>query len=360
MTSVTELVEISSQQKFIDFSMAILEGKQDFPANLKFKDWPKIELNIKGGRYHSSLPTSVMDGFVQFQNDVYLAFALIKYGVADLRKLSATEKQGLELVFEIKEGSTDGNSPTDEWANKAFEFLGNIMSGMNSRDKAAVLATLVFGVGGYFAFDSYQSNQTEQVKVQKDVELARLKVESEKVTAEIQKQSVTALQDANQTMQEITIAILQQKIIEEASDEILARVKPASAQFKEGHRAVVRSAQDAEQITIANVVLDKEAIKEVAKKPRPVRERQTLTVECIIQGMKRHKGFMTFNVSCDAGEFPLRVATNIEGAKAETDMLFEALRTGKQVKINLNANYIDQKIEKAQFVGVVKEASTKL
>lgn len=56
MTSVTELFEISSQQKFIDFSMAVLEGKLDFPANVKFKDWPKIELNIKGKRYHSSLP----------------------------------------------------------------------------------------------------------------------------------------------------------------------------------------------------------------------------------------------------------------------------------------------------------------
>ncbi|MFT6909561.1 MAG: hypothetical protein ACJAS1_006284 [Oleiphilaceae bacterium] len=46
MTSVTELVEISNQQKFIDFLMDILEGKKDFPANVKFKDWPRIELNI--------------------------------------------------------------------------------------------------------------------------------------------------------------------------------------------------------------------------------------------------------------------------------------------------------------------------
>ncbi|QYJ86931.1 hypothetical protein K0I73_04120 [Shewanella mesophila] len=360
MTSVTELFEISSQQKFIDFSMAVLEGKLDFPANVKFKNWPKIELNIKGKRYHSSLPTSVMEGFVQFQNDVYLAFALIKYGVADLRKLSATEKQDLELIFEIKEGSTDSNSTIDDWANKALGSLGNIMSGMNSRDKAAVLITLVLGAGGYFAFDSYQSNQTEQVKVQKDVELARLKVESEKVTAETQKQSIAALQDANQQIQKVTVAALQQKITEEASEETLTRIKTASAQFNAGHRAVVRSAQDAEQITIASAVLDKEAIKEIAKKPRPVRDRQPLTVECIMQGMKRHKDFMTFNVSCPAGEFPLRVATNIEGAKSEVDVLFEALRTGRPVKIKLNANYIDQKIEKAQFVGVIKEPVAKV
>lgn len=95
-------------------------------------------------------------------------------------------------------------------------------------------------------------------------------------------------------------------------------------------------------------------------RPRPVRDRQPLTVECIIQGMKRHKDYMTFNVNCAAGEFPLRVATNIEGARSEIDELFESLRTGSSIKLKLNANYVNQKIEKAQFVEIVKEPIAKL
>ncbi|PMG49443.1 hypothetical protein BCU91_18490 [Shewanella sp. 10N.286.52.B9] len=55
----------------------------------------------------------------------------------------------------------------------------------------------------------------------------------------------------------------------------------------------------------------------------------------------------------------MRVATDVEGAKSEIDVLFEALRTGKPVKLKLNAYYVDRKIEKAQFVTILNEPTIK-
>lgn len=86
-----------------------LDHGSDIPAdiNVIFDGWPTYDLNIKGKDWHSSVPTRVMGPLLEVQKDLYRAYTSIRYNGANLQKLTDEDREKLELVIGVKEGSSD-------------------------------------------------------------------------------------------------------------------------------------------------------------------------------------------------------------------------------------------------------------
>lgn len=78
----------------------------EIPA-IEFGDWAKFTVYIDEEKYDSAITPYMMQGWVELQRAVYRAFSLAKVGQSDARLLTDNEKKSLELVVEVKSGSSD-------------------------------------------------------------------------------------------------------------------------------------------------------------------------------------------------------------------------------------------------------------
>lgn len=142
--------EIKSESDFLEAATRALSGNLDFSTGVKFIGWPSMNFKIDGERYKQTLPTNAMFGLLLLQESYNRVFAIAKYDTTNLQRLTEREKNDLEFVFKISSGSTDNQANTDNWLNSFIENIGNVMTNMDSKHKAAVIITATLAAGGYF------------------------------------------------------------------------------------------------------------------------------------------------------------------------------------------------------------------
>lgn len=79
------------------------EGKE---VLLSFSGWPVLDINVKGDRYHSTIPAGIMKGLVEYQGALNKAFALVSNSDTS-KSLTDDNRKALDVTFEVKEGSSD-------------------------------------------------------------------------------------------------------------------------------------------------------------------------------------------------------------------------------------------------------------
>lgn len=72
-----------------------------------FEGWPVFKLTISGEDFHASIPTRIMPPILELQKEIYRIYTRVRYNTEDTRSLRQEERDQLELVVEIKEGSTE-------------------------------------------------------------------------------------------------------------------------------------------------------------------------------------------------------------------------------------------------------------
>ena len=87
----------------------LVNGELDTASvdELEFGDWVKSRVYIQGKRYDSTLNTYMMQGWQDAQRALYRSYAITAKGAADARSLTDSEREKLELVVQIKSGSSD-------------------------------------------------------------------------------------------------------------------------------------------------------------------------------------------------------------------------------------------------------------
>jgi hypothetical protein len=104
-----EAVELRIESEDDAFRLIDLALKGEFKGKditFDFQGWPNLEINIKGNRYHSTLPAGVMKGLVEYQGVLNRAYALISENTS-AKSLSEDERKSLEVVFEVSQGSSE-------------------------------------------------------------------------------------------------------------------------------------------------------------------------------------------------------------------------------------------------------------
>ncbi|MDP9527097.1 hypothetical protein [Pseudomonas protegens] len=98
---------IESEQDAINLIKLALNGEFiDKDVSFDFQGWPSLDINIKGERYHSTLPVGVMKGLVEYQGVLNRAYAIVSENES-AKSMSDSERKDLEVVFQVSQGSSE-------------------------------------------------------------------------------------------------------------------------------------------------------------------------------------------------------------------------------------------------------------
>ena len=101
-------------------------------------------LRIVGSDLHSSLNYNLMQAFCILQDEIYRSFAEYKYGKRNKSCLSEDEKIALEILVEVKEGSTILTLLLPHLVQTGMKILANITGNDIFRNEALIIAASVF------------------------------------------------------------------------------------------------------------------------------------------------------------------------------------------------------------------------
>ena len=165
----------------LDEALAFL-ASPDYDATIELTGaLAQLHIEVDGARYHSTMPGELARGIWDLQEALYKAAAFALTGSDDIRRLSAPQRQQLELVFVVKDGSTDLLANLQGF----FTALGEGFKTMDDRTKAKTLIAIAAIVTGYLWGDSllegYFTQQGRLLDAQarqalSDGENARLKI----------------------------------------------------------------------------------------------------------------------------------------------------------------------------------------
>lgn len=128
MTKIIEL-KIRSERDAVRYINFALAGRyDDKELSITFDGWPNFDLNIKGKRYSSTLPTGVMKALIEYQNSLNRVFASVAYD-RSAKALTDDDRNDVELVFEVKEGSSEAQANVWDAATRLGERAIERMNG---------------------------------------------------------------------------------------------------------------------------------------------------------------------------------------------------------------------------------------
>ncbi|TNG94036.1 hypothetical protein FHQ28_05400 [Pasteurellaceae bacterium USgator11] len=289
MLNIDNIEELQSlleniKNKHIDFS------------TLELNFFQNIKIKIKGNpkRYNGTITYSICRGLCEFQNELWKTYAEIKSGTSDIRKLTQTEKDALEIVFEVNEGCTEIIAKATDFITALKGLVKEATNGMNGQQKAAtVIATaIVLSLGG--GWWVYSDNQ-------KEIELANIDLQKQAAVFDTIKN--IAEQSNNTCFQNAIHSI--------------------ETHAQKGYGEIIRSVSDADEIIISTVqnenkiTLPKQEMTKIVEtidaQDKAITKPEEL--EVYIDGVKRSNNKVTIYI---------RTTQNEEfSANVDTDMLGE-------------------------------------
>jgi hypothetical protein len=216
-----------------------IEHGSDFPENfdIVFDGWPSFDLNIKGKDWHSTVPTRVMVPLLEVQKDLHRAYTSICYGSGSLNRLTVEDREKLELVIEVKEGSSEYDADLWKQLGAIAEAAVGKMTGTEIIITVVSLGLII--TGGAVA-KHWISTRLKEKESDNQIELS--KQESERVRV-------------------ITEAMSRQPVIAEIKENSIITQSKLLKVMKPGDR-----------ITTAGVTLSSEEAREIAQTERAVSE----------------------------------------------------------------------------------------
>lgn len=164
-SDVYKLLEILSDKSF---DMTKLDN-----LNVDFNGWPILQVRMVGTQFNSSITAPVMKAFLELQKSLYRSFATAKYGVPSPAKLSKDEKQMLELIIKVEEGSSKFKIDLQQLLENTCKNLVGKMESKHILIAVLSIAVLYFGDSAY---KNYLDNRKEirQQEIKNDEQKATL------------------------------------------------------------------------------------------------------------------------------------------------------------------------------------------
>lgn len=154
-----------------------------FPDDLqlRFDGWPTFELGFAGRDWHSTVPTRIMPPLLDVQKDINRAYAHIRYGEFNLRRLKEEEREELEVVVEVKDGSSVFSA--NLWDH--FTRIAETAIGRMSGDQAVIVVLgLALAIVAPVMYKAWLASRERQRETESRVELSRQETERMKIMAE--------------------------------------------------------------------------------------------------------------------------------------------------------------------------------
>ncbi|MDZ9736854.1 hypothetical protein SNA62_00190 [Escherichia coli] len=135
-----------------------------------FRGGSNLTIRLTGEKFNRSLTPSVMKGFVEMQAQINKSYALAKYGVPDVRKLTKEELDALEIEVTVEQGSSIVEINIDGFLTKLTQEL---VGKMNATEIMFTVLGAAVIWGGVTVFKRFLDNR-------KDIRLAEIAKDGEK------------------------------------------------------------------------------------------------------------------------------------------------------------------------------------
>lgn len=109
------------------------------PDTIEFESWPRLEINVRGEDYDSSLNASQMSALVDLKKTIGRAYSSITHGAYDMRRLKQEEEEQLEFSTTVREGSSI--TETD-----LSPLVQAVASAVTAHPTTAIVAAAVIGL----------------------------------------------------------------------------------------------------------------------------------------------------------------------------------------------------------------------
>lgn len=234
---------VTNESQAFEVLESYLSGLE-LPEGVSFDGWPSLKFRLTGEKFHGSLTPTVMKGFVDMQAQINKAFAKLKYGVPDTRKLSEEEKESIEIQVNVEEGSSLVEVNMDGFYAQVIQ---SVVHKVTPQELVFIVVCVALIWGGTTVMKTFLNNRKE---VRKD----EVKGESERAHLEAMK--FMSEQETKRA------EILSQAI---SKNEQLKSMDTYSHNAKAD---LLKSLASADTTEFADVVLDKEDLKELTTNAR--------------------------------------------------------------------------------------------
>lgn len=153
-----------------------------FPDDVRlvFKGWPVYQLDVKGRDWNSTVPTRIMVPMLEVQKDIHRAYANVRYGADNLRRLRDDEREHLEVVIKVREGSSKFDA--DLWKQ-----LSSIAEAAIGRMNGTELVITILGIGLLLTapvlYKAWLATRQREKEMEKQLALSREETERLKIFA---------------------------------------------------------------------------------------------------------------------------------------------------------------------------------
>jgi hypothetical protein len=153
-------------------------------VQLDFVGWPVFQMGVQGKDWDCTVPTRVMSPLLDVQKDINRAYANVRYGATNLRKLQDEERDDLEVVIKVKKGS----SLFDAELWKQLSFIAQAAVGRMSGTEIVVT---VLGLGLLFTapvmYKAWLANRQKEKELDNQISMSEQETERMKVFADAMK-----------------------------------------------------------------------------------------------------------------------------------------------------------------------------
>lgn len=321
---------IKSERDAVEVLSELQKITGPLPFQLRFDGWPILAANVKGEQFNSSMPTSVMQGFLALQKELNRSYTVVKFGEQRSPNLSREERDALELSVKVDKGSSDFvtiNTPS------IFDAIANTLTNMDSAHAATVLIVAALSYFGSGAVRSW-------LNARKDI---RLK--------EIEK-------DEDSAAHSTAIAISQE---ETARMQIVRDIVAQSAQLQNvvssanrAHEELLKSVRSADSVTLQGAELPGDFVREITATERRDFHLKTYNKSCRILKVdtsNEAKYKVTIRLLDTDQEITCPLEDETMDARYKEKML-AALSNRAKVTLNIEARAHDGMLKDVKILGI--------
>lgn len=321
--------------KNIQDALALIANPNEDTSALQFApEFAQLKIVVEGERYQSSVPTELARALWQYQEALYKAVAFALYGVEDIRRLTAQQRQDFELNFKVEEGSSLLLAPLEKFLDKLSDELKN----MDSADKRKLLIAvglILSGCWGMSKLSEFLQNRDNQ-------------------------QAAVAIASVNASQQESREATLRAVISALEGNSKVAAFQRAA---EEGGQAVVKGADDARRINVPGKTYTRDEIEDMTQRaPREDATSNAVTQAYKVVGLNAKSPEilrLTLLDPATAEELQARLAMEDVDADA-INAIWQAARDGQSIELELSKTYRRNTLVQAVVLGVKPKAKAKL
>lgn len=184
-----EKILISNEDEAIELLAKLVDGhKLNESMSIEFDSWPKFTIRIQGDDFKGTIPTRIMPTLLDLQKEVHRVYCLTTYGDENLRRLTKKDREQLELVVKIEDGSSIFETLLEEPILKTIQ---DASSKMSPEQITATLIIFGLSVTSVIFWKLWLSNRIKEKELDQTVDLSKLEKEKMEVVKNAMQQFPT-------------------------------------------------------------------------------------------------------------------------------------------------------------------------